>query len=57
MPWDSTQQARWGHSPTGVKALGAAKVAEYDAATKKGSLPRFAKKRISVGDLMKEHSK
>ncbi len=54
MPWDSVQQARWGHSATGLKALGAGKVAEYDAATKKGSLPRRAKPvRISVGDLMK----
>ena len=39
MPWASKSQARWGHSPTGVKALGgAAKVSEFDAATPKGSL-------------------
>ena len=40
MPWASKSQARWGHSPTGVKALGgAAKVSEWDQATPKGSLP------------------
>ncbi len=40
MPWKSTQQARWGHSPSGIKALGGKnKVAEWDAATPKGSLP------------------
>jgi hypothetical protein len=38
MPWESTQQARWGHSPSGKKALGAAKVKEFDEATPKGSL-------------------
>jgi hypothetical protein len=45
MPWASKKQVRWGHSKTGVKALGGkAKVAEWDAATKKGSLPAKAKK-------------
>ncbi len=39
MPWQSVQQAKWGHSPSGLKALGgAAKVNEWDAATPKGSL-------------------
>ena len=39
MPWKSTQQARWGHSPAGKKALGgASKVSEWDSATPKGSL-------------------
>ena len=43
MPWASKQQARWGHSPSGVKALGgAAKVSEWDEATPKGSLPAKA---------------
>lgn len=51
MPWKSQQQAKWGHSPTGVKALGGqSKVSEWDAATPKGSLP----KRITVGSLMKK---
>ena len=41
MPWLSKKQAAWGHSPTGEKALGgAAKVAEWDSATTKGSLPK-----------------
>ncbi len=44
MPWASVQQARWGHSPSGMKALGPAKVAEFDAATPKGNLPRRAGK-------------
>jgi len=40
MPWKSKQQARWGHSPAGVRALGGPdKVKEWDAATPKGSLP------------------
>jgi hypothetical protein len=38
MPWKSTAQARWGHSPSGKKALGSKGVAEWDAATPKGSL-------------------
>jgi hypothetical protein len=39
MPWKSTAQARWGHSPAGVKALGGkAAVSEWDHATPKGSL-------------------
>jgi len=49
MPWASVQQARWGHSPAGVRALGGrAKVAEYDAATPKGSLPRYAAKKSNM---------
>ena len=38
MPWESVQQARWGHSAAGKKALGAAGVKEWDNATPKGSL-------------------
>ena len=38
MPWVSTAQARWGHSPAGKKALGSKGVAEWDSATPKGSL-------------------
>ena len=39
MPWRSKDQAAWGHSPSGIKALGgASKVAEWDAATPHGSL-------------------
>lgn len=45
MPWASKAQARWGHSAAGVKALGGqSKVAEWDAATPKGSLKARAKK-------------
>lgn len=40
MPWKSKAQARWGHSPSGIRALGGlGRVAEWDAATPKGSLP------------------
>lgn len=40
MPWKSKAQARWGHSASGVKALGGkTAVAEWDAATPKHSLP------------------
>jgi hypothetical protein len=40
MPWLSKAQARWGHSPSGVRALGGkTAVQEWDAATRKGSLP------------------
>ena len=50
MPWKSIAQARWGHSVAGVKALGGqGKVAEWDAATPKGSL----KKKLNVGNMMK----
>lgn len=44
MPWRSKAQARWGHSPTGEKALGGkASVSEWDSATTKGSLPERKK--------------
>jgi hypothetical protein len=44
MPWKSIQQARWGHSKSGLKALGGkSKVAEWDAATPKGSLNKKGK--------------
>jgi hypothetical protein len=40
MPWVSKKQAAWGHSPEGEQALGGpSAVAEWDAATPKGSLP------------------
>ena len=45
MPWKSVEQARWGHSPAGLKALGGREaVSEWDAATPKGSLPEKVKK-------------
>ncbi len=40
MPYDSKAQERWAHTPNGEKALGgAAKVAEWDAASKGLDLP------------------
>lgn len=50
MPWKSKAQAAWGHSASGVKALGAAGVKEWDKATPKGSLKV---KRVSKGPTMK----
>jgi hypothetical protein len=40
MPWTSTKQRGWGHTPAGIKALGGpAKVAEWDHASKGKDLP------------------
>ena len=39
LPYDSDRQRRWAHTKRGKKALGAAKVAEYDRASKGMSLP------------------
>lgn len=45
MPWKSKKQQRWGHSPSGLKALGGKeKVHEWDSATNFGGLPEMAKK-------------
>lgn len=44
MPWKSVQQARWGHSPSGLKALGGkAAIREWDQATPQGSPPKKKK--------------
>lgn len=40
MPWASDAQRAWGNSATGRKELGAAKVAEYNEASKGKKLPR-----------------
>lgn len=54
MPWASKAQARWGHSPSGVKALGGkAKVAEWDKATPKGSLKKRVGKTVSLASLLR----
>ncbi len=54
MPWASTKQARWGHSPAGIKALGGkGKVAEWDSATPKGSLKKKKKAKIVVNNHMR----
>ncbi len=40
MPWRSKAQERWGHSKSGLKALGGSSaVHEWDAATKQKALP------------------
>jgi len=47
MPWRSKAQARWGHSPSGLRALGGKdKVGEWDSATPKGSLPERKKSHV-----------
>lgn len=35
MPWVSDKQRRWGNSPAGIAAMGAAKVHEFNEATKR----------------------
>jgi hypothetical protein len=45
MPWKSEKQRAWGHSPSGVKALGGKKaVEEWDKATGNKKLPKRVKK-------------
>jgi|SRR5579864_4633496 len=40
MPWKSKKEARWGNSPSGLKALGGkAKVAEWNSSTDFKTLP------------------
>ena len=47
MPFVSDHQRKWGHTASGLKALGgAAKVAEWDAATKGKNLPKKVKLRV-----------
>jgi len=57
LPWKSVQQARWGHSPEGLRALGGkAKVAEWDTSTPKGSLPKRAGGLRTAAKRAKENS-
>lgn len=44
MPWKSDAQRRWGHSPSGKKALGGKAVEEFDKASKGKKLQERAKK-------------
>lgn len=47
MPYKSTAQERWAHTPNGVRALGGAKkVAEWDAASKGKKLPTKVRPRM-----------
>jgi len=43
MPYKSDQQRKWAHSPSGMKALGAKKVKEFDQASKGKDLPKRVK--------------
>lgn len=45
MPYKSDQQRKWAHTKAGIKALGAAKVKEFDKATKGKKLPKKKKKK------------
>jgi hypothetical protein len=45
MPYKSAQQRKWAHTKAGKKALGVAKVKEYDKASKGKKLPKKAKKK------------
>lgn len=47
MPYVSEQQRKWAHTQSGLKALGgAAKVAEWDAASKGKKLPKKVKIKV-----------
>jgi hypothetical protein len=43
-PWKTAKQERWGNSPAGKKAMGKAKVKEFDQASKGLKLPEKASK-------------
>ena len=46
MPYRSSQQRKWAHTPAGTKALGGPKkVAEWDKASKGLKLPKKAKRK------------
>lgn len=45
MPYKSQKQRAWANSPSGIKALGKAGVAEWNKASKGKSLPKVAKKK------------
>jgi len=46
MPFKSKAQRRWGHTPSGRKALGGARnVKEWDSASKGKKLPEKVKKK------------
>lgn len=53
MPYKSDAQRGWAHTPAGMKALGPAKVAEFDRASKGMDLPE----RKSIGEILKDHRK
>jgi hypothetical protein len=46
MPYKSDRQRRWAHTKTGMKKLGASKVAEFDRASKGMNLPERIKKKL-----------
>ena len=45
MPYKSDQQRKWAHTKAGKKALGAAKVKEFDKKSKGKKLPKRAKRK------------
>lgn len=51
MPWITKKQTRWGNSPSGKEAMGTAKVAEFNAASKGLKLPE-SKKPARAGKRM-----
>ena len=57
MPWKSAKQSRWGNSPAGVKAMGSAKVKEFNDSTPHGSLKEHMMSMKRKGKLkMKKRS-
>lgn len=57
MPWASAAQQRWGHSSSGVKALGGPEaVHEWDSATNFSGLPEKSGGKVAknwIGDAVK----
>ena len=57
MPWKSKQQAKWGHTEAGKKALGGeSAVEEWDSATKGKKLPQKVEK-SELAPVVKDPSK
>jgi hypothetical protein len=56
MPWKTLKQAKWGHSTSGRKALGAQGVAEWDAKTNFKALKENASKKATTGRKKKKRT-
>lgn len=55
MPFKSLQQAKWGHSEVGLKALGGVdKLKEWDSGTDYSKLPKRVTKGRTKSSIMKK---
>ena len=57
MPYKSQAQERFFHTKTGMKKVGAAKVAEFDAASKGMKLPKKVGSTVKLGIHQRKGSK